>query len=112
MILNMSFKHIEPQESVKRYATTKSEKLKKFFRGKISVTWNFTKEKQDWIAHCHLVGNRMDYFSETAAPDLYSSIDLVIDKINKQVKRHKEIVKNHLHRGEHTAESSNDSVSE
>lgn len=97
MNLNMSFKHIVPADDVKAYATEKSEKLKKYFRGKISVTWNFTKERKDCIAHCHLVGNRMDYFGETSAPDLFSSVDLVIEKIEKQLRKHKEIVKDHLH---------------
>ncbi len=98
MNLNMSFKHLEPTNSIKEYATEKSQKLKKYFRGRISVTWNFTKERQTCVAHCHLVGNRMDYFGETQAQDLYASIDLAVDKIEKQLRKHKEIVKDHLHR--------------
>lgn len=98
MQLNLSFKHIDSDDAVKKYATEKSMKLKKYFKGKISVTWNFTKVKQNWIAHCHLVGNHMDYFGETEAADLFSSVDLVIDKIEKQLRKHKEIVKDHLHR--------------
>ncbi|MBI4925706.1 MAG: ribosome-associated translation inhibitor RaiA [Bdellovibrio sp.] len=97
MVLNISFKHINSNDVIKDYAREKSERFKKYFSGKIHVTWNFTKEKENNIAHCHLVGNRMDYFGETSSHDLFFSIDKVTDKIQKQLRRHKEIVKNHLH---------------
>ncbi|MBY0471329.1 ribosome-associated translation inhibitor RaiA [bacterium] len=101
MNLNMSFKHLEPTESIKAYTSDKSEKLSKYFRGKISVTWNFAVEKQSQIAHVHLVGNHMDYFGEAESSDLYASIDLAIDKVEKQLRKHKEIVKDHLHKNGH-----------
>jgi putative sigma-54 modulation protein len=50
------------------------------------------------VAHCHLVGNSMDYFAEAATEDFYAAIDMTVDKIEKQLKKHKEIVKDHLHR--------------
>ncbi len=95
MELNMSFKHIEPSDLIKTYAEEKSGRFKKYFNGKIRVTWNFTKEKQNSIAHCHLVGDHMDYFGEMTSHDLYAAVDLVADKIDKQLRKHKEIVKNH-----------------
>ncbi len=101
MVLNMSFKHMDPSNSIKAYTEAKSEKLQKYFRGKISVTWNFCHEKQNRIAHCHLMGNNMDYFGEASTEDFFASIDQAIDKIEKQLRKHKEIVKDHLHRNGH-----------
>jgi putative sigma-54 modulation protein len=98
MTLNMSFKHLEPTDSIKAYTIEKSEKLRKYFNGRTSITWNFAVEKQSQIAHCHLVGNNMNYFGEASTEDLYASIDMAVDKIEKQLRRHKEIVKNHLHK--------------
>jgi putative sigma-54 modulation protein len=98
MNLNMSFKHMGSSEAIKTYTTEKSEKLAKYFNGKISVTWNFSAEKQLRSAHCHLVGNNMDYFGEAETEDLHASIDLALEKIEKQVRKHKEIVKDHLHK--------------
>ena len=103
MILNISFKHLDATDAIKNYATDKSQKLKKYFKGKISVTWNFSIERQNQIAHCHLVGNHMDYFGEAETADLYASIDSAVDKIEKQLRKHKEIVKGHLHRNRDTA---------
>src|SRR4051812_44161480 len=96
MVLNISFKHMDASDALKAYVAEKSEKLAKYFRGKITVTWNFTIEKQNRVAHCHLLGNNMDYFGEAATEDLYASVDVAVEKIEKQLRKHKEIVRNHL----------------
>lgn len=98
MTLDMNFKHIEPTESIKAYAAEKSQKLQKYFRGRVNVHWFFTVENNNHIAHCHVTGTNMDYNGEAATDGMYASIDLAIDKIERQVRKHKEIVKDHLHR--------------
>jgi putative sigma-54 modulation protein len=97
MVLNISFKQIDPSDALKVYVTEKSERLKKYFQGKIHITWSFSREKQSKIAHCHLLGNGMDYFGEESTEDFHASVDQVIDHIEKQVRKHKEIVTDHLH---------------
>jgi putative sigma-54 modulation protein len=101
MEIQYSFKHMEPSDSLRTYAEEKSGKLAKYFHGKSHVTWNFTVEKQNRIVHCHLVGNHMDYFGEAVTDDFPASIDLALEKIEKQIRRHKEITKDHLHRHGH-----------
>ncbi|MGK5082761.1 ribosome-associated translation inhibitor RaiA [Bdellovibrionota bacterium FG-1] len=95
MNLNFNFKHIDASDSLREYCTTKSERLKKFFNGKIHVTWSLGQEKHNRIVHCHLLGNQMDYFGETSSEDFHEAIDLAIDKIEKQIRKHKEIVVDH-----------------
>ncbi len=98
MQLNISFKHMDPSDQLRDHVTEKSERLKKYFRGRISVTWNLDSEKQQRSAHCHLLGNHMDYFGHAEAGDFRSAIDQAFEKIERQIRKHKEIVKNHLHR--------------
>jgi len=100
MNLNISFKHMDPSDSLKAFIEEKSETLKKYFHGRISITWNLSIEKQNRIAHCHLVGNNMDYFGEGMTEDFKASVDVALEKIEKQIRKHKEIVKNHLHNHE------------
>jgi putative sigma-54 modulation protein len=95
MTLNMSFRHMGASDALKVYTEEKSARLAKYFRGKISMTWTFTVEKQGRIAHCRLAGNRMDYFGEASTEDFHASIDQVVDRIEKQLRKHKEIVKDH-----------------
>ena len=95
MTVNISFKQMDPSETLKGYTNEKADKLAKYFRGRISTTWNFTHERESRIVHCHLIGNNMDYFAEAATEDFRVSIDQVVDKIEKQIRKHKEIVKDH-----------------
>jgi putative sigma-54 modulation protein len=98
MQIDMSFKHMDSSEAIKEYTRQKCETLKRYFQGRVHVVWNFSAENHQRIAHCHLTGNHMDFFGEANTDDLKGSIDLVIDKVEKQIRKHKEIVKDHLHR--------------
>jgi putative sigma-54 modulation protein len=102
MNVSISFKHIDPSDSLKAFIEEKSEILNKYFDGRVHVTWNLDSVKQNRIAHCHLVGNNMDFFGEASTEDFRASIDFALDKIEKQIRKRKEIVKNHLH-GHETA---------
>lgn len=101
MNLNISFKQMDSSDALKDYTAEKSERLAKYFDGKITVTWNFTIEKQNRVAHCHLMGNNMNYFGEASTEDLYASVDVAVEKIEKQLRKHKEIVRDHLHKHGH-----------
>ncbi len=104
MDLHISFKHMDTSEALQTYTREKSEQLSKYFQGKISVTWNFSLESQNKVAHCHLVGNNMDYFAEGRTQDFHSSIDVALDKMERQLRKHKEIVKDHLHKHGHRSD--------
>jgi putative sigma-54 modulation protein len=98
MDLNISFKQVDSSDALKEFIRTKSETLAKYFQGKISVNWNITMEKQNKIANCHVVGNNMDYYGDGSTEDFKFSVDVALGKIEKQIRKHKEIVTNHLHR--------------
>lgn len=95
MYLNFSFKHMDASDAVRNYAAEKTEKLQKYFNGNMSVTWNFSVEKQNHIAHCHVTGSHLDIFGEGLTNDLYASIDMAIDKAERQLRKHKEQVTEH-----------------
>ena len=114
MNIHLSFKNLDSSPAMKAYVQEKSERLNRYFHGKVTVTWNFSCERQNLIAHCHLTGNHMDYFGEGQTNDLYASVDLALERIERQIKKHKEIVKNKLHRHDHlethTASSETESL--
>ena len=94
MELQMSFKHMESTPAIKATCEEKSEKLKHFFDGKIHVTWSFSVEKLEHIAHVHVLGSHMDYFGEARTDDLYKSIELAVEKVERQIQRKKEKITN------------------
>ena len=95
MLIQISFKHMKSSDHLKEYANEKSERLKKYFDGKIHITWTLSVEKAGHIAHCHLVGNHMDYFGEGTEENMHAAIDTTIDRIEAQIRKHKEIVTKH-----------------
>jgi putative sigma-54 modulation protein len=94
MNLKISYKHLKSTDGIDDVTRKKSEKLKKYFHGKLNLNWNFTVEKQSHIAHCHLTGDHIDFFAEATTENLYAAIDEVIDHLERQVRKNKEQLKN------------------
>ncbi len=95
MNIKVTYKHLESTPALDEMTHRKSEKLKKYFDGKLNLSWSYTVEKQQHIAHCHLTGNHMDFFAEATTSSIYSSIDEVVLALEKQVRKNKEMLKNH-----------------
>jgi putative sigma-54 modulation protein len=94
MNIKITYKHLDSTPGIDEVTHRKSEKLSKYFKGKMNLDWNFTVEKQDQIARCHLTGDHIEFFSESKSDNLYQSIDEVISCLERQVKKHKEVVRN------------------
>ncbi len=94
MNLKISYKHLQSTAGIDDITRRKSEKLKKYFEGKLNLDWNFTVEKHLHIAHCHLTGDHIEFFAEATTDNLYSAIDEVIRHLERQVRKNKEQVKN------------------
>ena len=95
MNLKLSYKHLESTVGIDEITRRKSEKLKKYFKGKLNLNWNFSVEKQSHIAHCHLTGDHIEFFAEATTHSLYSSIDEVIHHLERQVRKNKEQITRH-----------------
>ena len=95
MQIKISYKHIESSTAIDEITQKKSEKLKKYFHGKLNLNWNFSVEKQNQIAHCHLTGDHIDFYAEATTSSIYASIDQVVSQLDRQVRKNKELVTNH-----------------
>ena len=95
MIVDIQFKHMDASDSLRDYATEKSGKLKKYFDGKVHVTWNFAREHGEFVSHCHAVGSHLDLFGEARADEAYATVDMALSRLEKQIKKQKEIVTGH-----------------
>ena len=88
MDINVTFRHTEPIESLKAYAEEKIAKLDKYLDSPAEAHIVLTVEKFRHQADITLSvnGTRIKAFEETG--DMYSAIDQVTDKVEKQLKRH------------------------
>jgi putative sigma-54 modulation protein len=97
MQINLTGHHVELTDSLRNYVNEKMAKLERHF-DKVSNTHvilsveNVTHKAE---ATVHMSGN--DIFAESHEEDMYAAIDGLVDKLDRQVKKHKEKLKNHLH---------------
>ena len=97
MNVEVNFKQLEGDDTLKEYCQKRSEKFTKYFNGNVDVIWTLSMVRHEHIVHCHVTGKNMDYFIEEKNNDFYQSIDRATDKMDRKLRQHKEQVKNHLH---------------
>ena len=86
-----SFKHLEHTPALDQKIEAKSPKLKKFFEGNFEVHW--TCYVRDDGAHCaevKLLGPSFEYHATAHSDSLYKTLDLAVNKIEKQVSKKKD----------------------
>jgi putative sigma-54 modulation protein len=95
MQVTVTFRHMESSDALRAYATEKTARLEKYLFEPVEVHWVLSVEKIRHIADLTIVANKVSMKAEAKTSDMYSAIDGVIDKIERQVRRHKEKVKDH-----------------
>ncbi len=95
MQINLTGHHIEITESLRDYVQTKFSKLERHFDQihNVHVVLNVEKLQQKAEARVHLRGAEVFAVSEHA--DMYTAIDSLIDKLDRQVIKHKEKLTKH-----------------
>jgi len=95
MDITVTFRHMEPTDSLRNYAEEKISKLNKYLDFPLEAHIVLTVEKFRHIADVTLSlnGTRIKGAEETE--DMYSAIDIVMDKIETQVKRHLSKIREH-----------------
>ncbi len=91
--------HLELTDSLKKYVSNKMDRLERHFNNvtKTSVILSVEKNRQKAEATINLSGNSL--YAESVNEDMYAAIDNLTDKLDRQIVKHKEKIKNH-HRGE------------
>lgn len=82
--------HIDVTDSLRNYVNSKFEKLERHFEqvSNIHVVLSVEKQRQKVEANLHLPNK--DVHAEVEHEDMYAAIDALIDKLDRQVVKHKE----------------------
>ena len=90
MNINLTGRHLEITPAIREYATGKFGKIKRHFDNVIDVNiiLSVEKLKQKAEATIHISGK--DVFVECEDENLYAAIDALVDKLDRQVLKHKE----------------------
>ena len=102
MNLTISGHHLEVTPALRSYVITKLDRITRHFDQvvdvKVLLTVEKQKEKQNrQRAECNIHVKGHDMFAESAHADLYAAVDELVDKLDRQVVRHKDRIQNHHH---------------
>ncbi|MDX5629470.1 MULTISPECIES: ribosome hibernation promoting factor [unclassified Brenneria] len=95
MQLNITGHHIELTEPLRDFVNTKFAKLEQFFDRINQVNVVLKVEKVQKIADATLHVNGGELHATSEAEDMYAAIDLLIDKLARQLNKHKDKLKQH-----------------
>ncbi len=96
MKANVSFRNMDSSPSLRNYAVDKLEKIcDKYVQGKVDASIVMTVEKFWHIANFTLQIKNLTVKGQERSEDMYSSIDIALDKIEKQLRRHKDRLRDH-----------------
>lgn len=96
MQVTVTFRHMDSSDPLKKYLEEKTERLEKYLVEPIEVHWVLSVEKIRHIADATIVAaNGVTIKGQEATEEMYSAVDKVLDKLEKQVRKHKEKVKNY-----------------
>jgi len=98
MNLQISGHHLEITPAIHDYVTGKLERVTRHFDNVIDVNviLSVDKLKQKAEVTVHLSGK--DVYVEVIDEDLYAAVDVLVDKLDRQIQKHKQRVQDH-HRG-------------
>ena len=90
MQVTLKTKHLEATEALHSYAEKKLAKIERYFDHLLSADIMLSTERGMHVVEVTVHGNGVTLRGKEKTEDMYSSIDKVIDKLERQVKKHKE----------------------
>lgn len=96
MDISVTGRHLEVTEPIKEYAARKVEQIGIDFPRMLSAHFILEVDKFRHIAELVLVcGNHITIEARETSEDLYASIDGVVDKVERQMRKYKTKIQNH-----------------
>ena len=95
MQINFTGHRLEVTPAIRQYALEKLEKLERHFDKITSVNVIFDVEKLRQIVEATVHVAKGELHASSESEDMYASIDSLVDKLDRQLIKHKEKLKNH-----------------
>lgn len=95
MQVSVTFRNMESKEVLREYVQEKIAKLKKYLDYPLEANVVLAVEKHRHLAEVTLVANRITLNAQEETEDMFSAIDRVVDKLERQMLKYKEKIKRH-----------------
>ena len=95
MQINLSGHHLDITPALRTHVATKLKRIERHFDHVITahIVLSVEKERKKAEATIHIKGGNL--FADAEQVDMYAAIDSMIDKLDRQVRKHKEKLSDH-----------------
>lgn len=95
MQIDITGHHVDLTAALRSYVQNKFERLERHFDHVTGIHVVLTIEKLEHRAEATLNVSRGKLFADAVQQDMYAAIDVLVDKLDRQVKKHKEKLNGH-----------------
>lgn len=99
MNISITFRQMEASDAIKRHAHDKLAKLQKFLRQPMSAKLTLLLDGLEHVAEAQVSAGGEHLEAKESSPDMYSSIDRLIDKLERQIRGSKGAARSKKRRG-------------
>ncbi len=93
MQTSVTFKNIDPSDHLKAYVSDKLDRFDKYLDNPAEANVVLTVEKFRHIAEINIAGDKLTIIGSEQTNDMYSAIDMALDKLEKQIKKSKQKIR-------------------
>lgn len=98
MKLTISFQNMKHTPSLDERIEEKTNKLERYLEGHYHAKWTCYVKDNHHHAEVELTGPRDNFHASGKADNMYKTFDVVINKLEKQIHKKHDKVKNKIHR--------------
>ena len=93
MHTSVTFKNLDSSENLRAYVADKLNRFDKYLYNPAEASVVLSVEKFRHIAEISISGDRLNIIGKEETEDMYSAIDMVLDKLEKQIKKNKQKIR-------------------
>jgi len=93
MQTSVTFKNLNPTDTLKSYVRDKLDRFDRYLDNPAEANVVLLVEKFRHIAEININGDRLTINGKEETNDMYSAIDIVLDKLEKQIKKNKQKIR-------------------
>ena len=86
MNVSITFRHMDASEAIKKHAAAKLTKLQKFLRQPMTAKVTISVDKLKHVAEARISSGGAHLEAKESSDDMYTSIDRMIDKLDRQIR--------------------------
>ena len=93
MQTSVTFKNLDSSENLRAYVSDKLDRFDKYLYNPAEANVVLSVEKFRHIAEINIAGDKLNIIGKEETNDMYSAIDMALDKLEKQIKKNKQKIR-------------------